>query len=292
MGKRAIIRVLVLLLIVLLSLNILLFFLKRANEGFQSNTMNKTIWLLWLQGWDTAPWLIQNVRESWEIQNPGWKIQLITKDNLKNFVTDIDYVYKDSVSSQAKSDIIRLSLLNKHGGVWADATLLCMKPLDSWIDDAIKNSNFWMYHGTGGNMDVKIGPSSWFIVSKRGSTIIQKWKAACDVYWGQRESTNNYFWMDALFKNLYETDSDFKNDWDKVPYINSADPGQAHMFASGSWKENDPETKNILDSNPPRVLKLWNQRWEEAFPDIKSQDCISSNGYYAIQKAKIVNETI
>ena len=28
------------------------------------STLNKTIWLLWLQGWDSAPWLIRQVAES------------------------------------------------------------------------------------------------------------------------------------------------------------------------------------------------------------------------------------
>ena len=131
------------------------FLLFRKGEGFQNPEINKTIWLLWLQGWDKAPWLPHQIKRSWEVKNPDWNVRLITRDNLKDYVTDIDYVYQDSISPQAKSDIIRLSLLKNHGGVWADATLLCMQPLDNWVNDAIAPSNFWMYHGTGGQMDIK-----------------------------------------------------------------------------------------------------------------------------------------
>ena len=274
-----------LLCLVFLIIIILFLVFCRRKEGFQNPGINKTIWLLWLQGWDEAPWLPQQVKKSWEIQNPDWKVELVNRDNLKDYVTDIDYVYQDSISPQAKSDIIRLSLLKNHGGVWADATLLCMEPLDNWIGGATAPSNFWMYHGTGGGMNVKQGPASWFIISGKGSEIITKWKKECDEYWRVRSSTDNYFWMDSLFKKLYETDNEFKVQWDAVPYISCEDPGQAHMFALGAWKENSQEIKSLLDNNPPRVLKLWERRWTEAFPDINSENCKESNGYYAIQLA-------
>ena len=261
------------------------YYFRIQSEGFQGKDINKTIWLLWLQGWDSAPWLAQQVKTSWEVKNPGWTVNLVTHDNLKNYVTGIDYVYRDSISPQAKSDIIRLALLNKYGGVWADATLLCMKPLDSWLEDAIQPSGFWMYHGTGGKMDINHGPASWFIVSVAGSPIIRKWKQGCDDYWKVRQSTGDYFWMDGIFKNLYETDTQFKDEWDRVPYLSCEDKGQAHMFAEGSWKENTKEIKELLDESPPHVLKLWHNRWTEEFPDVTSERCRESNGYYAIQIA-------
>ena len=262
-----------------------IYYYKKSYEGFEVKNINKTIWLLWLQGWDSAPWLAQQVKQSWEINNPGWTVALVTNDNLKTYVTDIDYVYRDTISPQAKSDIIRLALLNKYGGVWADATLLCMKPLDSWVQDAIQPSSFWMYHGTGGQMDIKHGPASWFIVSVAGSPIISKWKAGCDAYWKDRNSTGDYFWMDGIFKRLFETDQQFKNEWDRVPYISCEDKGQSHMFAEGAWKENTKEVKQLLDTNPPHVIKLWHGRWNDEFPDITSERAKQSNGYHAIQIA-------
>ena len=261
--------------------------LYRNIDGFQDiQPFNKTVWLLWLQGWDNAPWLIQQVRESWEHYNPDWTIQLVDENNLKDFVTGIDYVYRKGISQQAKSDIIRLALLRKHGGVWADATLLCMQPLDNWVSDATRPSGFWMYHGNGGGMDIQVGPASWFIVSSSNSQIIQKWKEACDIYWSERNSTDNYYWMDALFRQLYEMDPAFKAQWDAVPYIYCEDKGQAHMFANGAWKEDTPEIKTIIDTTPPYVLKLWLVRWEKECRDLNSPTCQASNGYYAIQATK------
>lgn len=209
------------LIIFLILFFIFLFFYKFQFKEKYENRINKTIWLLWFQGWDNAPYLQKRVAESWRINNPNWKIEYLDMDNLKKYITDIEYIYDENkiISYAAKSDIIRLSLLKNHGGVWADSTLLCMQPLDSWIETAIENSNFWMYHGNGAGMDIKYGPCSWFIISKKGSYIITKWKEACDKYWNENNNTENYYWMDELFKKLFESDITFKTAWNKVPYL-------------------------------------------------------------------------
>jgi hypothetical protein len=247
--------------------------------------LNKTIWLLWLQGWDKAPWIVKQVKETWEKQNDGWKIITLSSENLNEYV-DIPYIGKGSISPQAKSDIIRLSILEKHGGVWADATLLCMKPLDSWVWEHIKPSDFWMYHGADWGADVNHGPASWFIVSKKGSYIISKWKSACDIYWAHRETPHNYLWMDSLFKDIYNTDPKFRTEWDATINIDCEAPLQPHMFTSGSWKSNDQSLKDRLKQTPPFVIKMSSRAWELEFPNIEAKKCTESNGYFAIQMAK------
>ena len=103
--------------------------------------MQKNIFLLWLQGWTNAPWLQKKVLKSWTINNPDWNIYLIDENNLAKYVNDIHYIFDKSkkITPQAKSDIIRLSLLKNHGGIWADSTLLCMQPLNYWVFEALKN---------------------------------------------------------------------------------------------------------------------------------------------------------
>lgn len=272
---------------ILILLSIVLYtyyYLNIPYEGFQVKTINKTIWILWLQGWDSAPWLSRQVVKSWKVKNPDWNVVLLTYDNIKDYVDDIDYVYRDTISPQAKSDIIRLSLLKKYGGVWADATLLCMEPLDSWIDNAIQPSGIWMYRGRGGG-DLTNGPACWFIISIAGNSIITKWKNACDYYWRERQTAEIYYWVDGIFKMLCEIDAEFKREWERVPYLHCDDRYQAHMFTNGSWKQNTLEVKEILYKSPPHVLKLWNKQWSNQFPNVNSERCKQSNGYYAIQLA-------
>jgi len=235
-------------------------------EAFQSakkTVKGKTIWLLWLQGWDdNTPWLVQQVKKSWEILNPTWNIELVTQNNLSQYV-DIHYIDNNDIQAAAKSDIIRLHLLAEHGGVWADATMLCMMSLDNWIYDAMTDCNFWMYHGR----DYGRGPASWFMISIKDSYIARRWKEETNKFWEQKiaeGSVNNYdyFWMDNIFKNLCETDNEFLKEWNKVPYLWCESRGQAHMLAEKCLNDNK-ELKDILLYNPPYVVKLSRHGFDE-----------------------------
>jgi hypothetical protein len=249
--------------------------------------MDKNIFLLWLQGWDNARYLQKQVAESWEINNPEWEIHYIDINNIKNYVDDIDYLFDKNkqITFQAASDIIRLSLLKKYGGVWADATMLCMQPLDHWVFEAVEPEGIWMYHGHGADLSKEIGPASWFIVSKKEDYIISKWKEACDYYWYNNNTANDYFWMDALFKRLLFDDEIFKHKWLKVPYIYCELDGQSHTLATHKIENDTPHIKKILEEAPPYALKLQDY-WNFMFPDKNSDLYKKSNGYYAIQLSK------
>jgi hypothetical protein len=250
-----------------------------------SNTpipFNKTIWILWFQGFENAPWLVQQAAESWKIHNPGWTIVQLTSENIREYV-DTDYLYdtQKKITDQAKSDIVRLSLLNKYGGVWADATMLCMQPLDPWILEAVKPAQFWMYHGR----DEGKGPASSFLASYPKCYIINKWKRQCDKYWNSRSETDNYFWMDQLFKDLYEYDLRLLSEWKKVPYLWYEAEGQAHLLSNSKHNCYIEEIQQILQKNPPYMVKLWHH-WHITFTNMTTTACTTSNTYYAIQMSK------
>jgi hypothetical protein len=250
-------------------------------------TLNKTIWILYFQGWENAPFLQKEVAKSWERHNPDWKIQYLDINNLKNFINDIDYIYNTNknISYQAKSDIVRLSLLKNHGGVWVDSTFLCMESLNNWVYKCIKPSGFWMYHGNGAGMNIKDGPCSWFMISVKGSYIITKWKESCDNFWKINNMTENYFWMDELFKKLFENDNKFKNSWNNVPYISAEEFGSSHSLLNKVF-ENDDKLKNKFKESSPYGLKFWKGDSKTLEFCELDKNCLNSNGYYALQLSK------
>jgi hypothetical protein len=286
-------KIILSIIVIFIVIFIFLFYKQFQIETYENKKNNpkfpKRVWLLWFQGWENAPWLQKQVAKSWEIQNPDWKIEYLDENNLKNYIQDVNYIYDPNkqISPQAKSDIIRLSLLKNHGGVWADSTLLCMQPLNNWIYEKINFCGLWMYHGTGGDLklnDKFIGPASWFIVSEKNVYIIDKWKEKCDEYWNHNHSTDNYFWMDRLFVELYKNDNYFKELWDKIPYKFCDDDGEAHTLNIYGAENNTAFIKKIIDNNPPYVLKLWNH-FNNTCSDLNSEICRNSNGYYAIKVA-------
>jgi len=210
----------------------------------------KIVWLVWFQGWDKAPNLVLKVRDSWKHHNPDWEIKELNDDNIKSY---IGFDLPNDASYAAKSDIIRISLLKKHGGVWADATMLCLRPLDSWVYEAIEPAKLWMYHGR----DNGRGPASWFIVSYSNSYIISKWYDKVREFWSEPRPNFNYFFMDELFGQLTKEDDQFVKEWQKVPFLNCEDEGSAHHLA-GHVFNYDENRLNKVKEHVPYALKLSN----------------------------------
>ena len=241
----------------------------------KKNPPGKTVWLLWLQGWNNAPWYIHKIKESWIKYNPDWNIELVSEENLSDY---INIKIPINASHDAISNIIRLNLLYTHGGVWADSTMVCMMPLDLWVYDVLQPSGFWMYHGP--NTNSSDTPSSWFIISMKHNYLITQWRNSCNNYWENRISAHQYFWMDELFMNLINTDSIFTNMWRNTPYLNSEDEGQAYMLA-GKCLENDTNLIEILHKKPPFAVKLS----RHGAPDEITEEFKKTNMYFAIDCA-------
>jgi hypothetical protein len=227
------------------------------------------------------------VADSWEINNPEWIVHLLDEHNITLYVSDIEYMYdeKKCISPQAKSDIIRLSLLKNYGGVWADSTMLCMQPLDSWVHEAVEPSGIWMYRGPGAGMSPDKGPTVWFIVSKPYGYMITQWKQECDIYWNKSIFPYTYYWLDEWFKTLYEKDEVFRTKWLHTPSINCEQDGQSHTMSRYRMENCTPRIQQLFIEKPPYALKFWN-RWNEVFPDPTTEYCQRSNGYVAIQLSK------
>jgi hypothetical protein len=253
----------------------------------ENNFLNKTIWMYWGQGWENVGLLQKIVAGSWMLNNPKWKIELLNDQTLRDhLLEETPYLFDSNknISYQARSDIIRLALLNKYGGVWADATMLCMQPLDHWAFEAVEKTGIWMYHGWGGNFDPNVGIASWFILSYKNNYVIKKWKERCDQYWKEHNEAHTYFWMDELFRELYDTDSKFREAWSNTPNICCEDYGQAHCLV-GKINVDDNDLKEHFKVRPPYALKFWSN-WNEMFPDLKTEECKKSIGYYAFIMSK------
>lgn len=251
----------------MMTMTLMLFFNKKETE------VTKKIWILWIQGWDHAPYIAKKVKESWEKHNPSYEVIPISENNIRDYLNDLEA--QGEKSSQAYSDIIRIKLLEKYGGIWADATMLCMKPIENLVKSI--NSDTWMYRG--GEQCKFV--ASWFIISKQNSYMIKKWKEKCDKYWKKRRVADEYLWLDRLWIELYHNDKKFKNEWDRTePKLCCDDYLQPHVFA-GRVNESDPELQTLLIQNKPYAIKLSHHGFLEEYKE--------SNGNFAINISLEIN---
>lgn len=213
--------------------------------------MNKTIWILWFQGWKNAPVVSLKCLETWKENNPGWNIIELDEQNLSQYINLDEFIpdiKKKNISLTALSDIIRIDLLKKYGGVWADSTVFCHKPLDDWLFQQL-NEGFFAFNKPGPDRLL----SSWFLAAHENNYLISKWHDKVKDYWLSRNSTNEYYWFHYLFGNLAAENKLFKNMWNNVPII-SAD--QPHELLNKMFHQLTHQIKQWIDTKKTPVSKL------------------------------------
>lgn len=222
--------------------------------------INKTIWITWFQGWDNAPDISQKCLESWKHYNPDWDIILLDNTNYKKYCNIDEVLPGLDTNNISLSDILRLFLLKESGGIWADSTLFCNKPLNTWIHD-IKDSFLFT------RKDRMI--ASWFIAAQSNSYIVDVWYNNMVNYWKYRISETDQFeqqygWVHALFRSSYAQDKKFKSivdSWDKIDCLSDGqNRGRGpHLFAPYRkyfYNEISEQIKNRIDAKVDPVYKL------------------------------------
>ena len=87
------------------------------------------IWICWWQGLDNAPEIVKACVESIRRNAGKYEVIIITDKNCKDFVQFPDWLEekrRNGVFSRTHySDLLRMSVLAKYGGIWIDSTFFC-----------------------------------------------------------------------------------------------------------------------------------------------------------------------
>jgi len=100
-----------------------------SEEAFGNST--KIMWGYWNSYPDNFPYLCQKALESWRVRNPDWRIIMLNDENFQDYVSvsDLPSTFY-SLKVQHRSDILRLAVLIRYGGLYMDASTLVYKGFD------------------------------------------------------------------------------------------------------------------------------------------------------------------
>lgn len=130
----------------------------------------RKIWMLWFQGQENYPYVVQKCIDSWVRQNPSWEVVVLDSDTVAEYVNlNLPESVISKLSPNHHANLVRLALLSKYGGVWADATTYCVRPLDEWIYDNF-GSGFFAFNKPGRDRLM----SNWFMASEKKGIIVTR----------------------------------------------------------------------------------------------------------------------
>jgi Capsular polysaccharide synthesis protein len=214
----------------------------------------KTIWCLWFQGWENAPDLVKACGASWRQHNPDWKIHYLSRDSLEAHLgpfPDLEVLFETNVPMDASSNVIRIELLSRFGGVWVDSTVYCLRPLNGWIHHAMPSGFFAFNRPTPDRM-----LSSWFLAAAGGSYLIDTWRRWTLAYWKDRMEPDDYFWFHHLFAEAYGEDAKFRAIWDSTPKLSADGPHCFMPYQERLFKPLNDLDRLIVETAQTPMLKL------------------------------------
>lgn len=200
----------------------------------------RSIWSLWLQGWDEAPPIVRACLASWAHANPAWALHPITANDIGNWCDPVP-PRPPMMTRAAYSDVIRTSILAEHGGVWVDATVYCIWPLDSWLP-TVASSGFFAFR-LGGERPL----ATWLLAAERGHPLVSSWATRALLYWARRDHADQYFWLQKEFADCCRDDPALGSAWAEVPDVSAA---HAHAF----WPAEQTLLRPLMGELRTRVL--------------------------------------
>lgn len=138
------------------------------------NPHPKIIWTFWHN--HQFPNSVCLSIKSWKKYNPQYTICAVTLDNLYSYIKPQELPSNfDSLIIPKKSDVIRILLLIKYGGVWLDSTFYTFKSLDDVID--LINYDYCGFYIEGFTTNHYYPViENWFMASKPQSEFLIQWK--------------------------------------------------------------------------------------------------------------------
>lgn len=96
------------------------------------------VWVCWWQGIEKAPEIVKMCVESIRRNIGNHKLIVITEENISDYVEFPDWMiekYKKGIISKTHlSDVLRLELMAKYGGLWLDSTFYCSDSIEYLFD--------------------------------------------------------------------------------------------------------------------------------------------------------------
>lgn len=238
---------------------------KQEKFAISPNPYPDSIWVCWWQGEEQMPEIVRICYKSLQEHANGHPIHLITKDNYKKYVEMPQWVLEKFaagiISITHFSDLLRLTLLSRYGGLWMDATLYLTSDIPERIPyfftlkQKANNNDFvsmyrWSGYCIGGVVDNPIFSEAYILL------ILQ--------YWRDHDKLINYYILDYVFDLLYASNEHIKKIIDDNPYNN---PDVMFLANHMNLPYNDEEWTNVCKNTYIHKLS-WKQHYVEKYSNI------------------------
>lgn len=207
-----------------------------------SHEISNKVWICWFQGIDQAPALVQKCYQSVKENMADKDVVLLTTENMFDYIQFPPFIVEKwkagIITHTHMTDLMRLELLIRYGGLWLDATVFCS---DSSIPSYFYQSDLFMYQclkpGRDGHANYI---SSWLMSAKTNSKVLMAVRDLCYAYWKENNSMWDYFLLHDFIAIVLDR---FQEDARAIVPRDNATP---HILLLRLFDKFDEETWNTI----------------------------------------------
>ncbi|UWQ95044.1 capsular polysaccharide synthesis protein [Rhodobacteraceae bacterium M385] len=246
--------------------------------------------------------MVQANFDRWESLVGRTNVHIVEGDELASHIDELGLSDR-GLTIQAKSNLLRVQLLQERGGAWFDATVLPMPGVAAWTRQRVENAPFFAFRR--GRAGTVLG--SWFLVATPGLELTEAWLQNMCAYWdrdrvpagksllrplqrrwrhrvranpvwavtpgaGAASRFRPYHWMHYAFEYTVATNPTAAHQWEAGDRLSTLPP---HLIKRLRESTDDSEFLELYPSlftHSPVHKLCWRLHWPEAFiEDIRSQ---------------------
>lgn len=183
---------------------------------------HKIVWVCWLQGMESAPEIVKLCYKSLE-KIPGGTIRFLTAENFSQYTKIPNFIIEKwkggKISNAHFSDLIRVDLLTRQGGIWIDATVYNS---GDQLPSCVGNSWLFFYQILKPGLDGHaISMSSWVMSSVAGNPILEIVRDFLFDYWEKHNRLDDYFLFHIVMMAVL---NEFPTWWNRVHKVCNSTP--------------------------------------------------------------------
>ena len=176
--------------------------------------------IYWAQGIQHAPTVVRVCQAALSRRHRPDDVVVLDDNLLPHYVDLPPRVLRRTFDDKTKlSDVLRLELLWRYGGVWMDATCLPRQRVLDVVPDLLPSGFFAFTY-----RPARI--SSWFLASAPGNPVVAMVREAQFVHWEHNEKPLGYYVLHHLFESLYHLDEGFRAAYAPTPRVSSHPPSR------------------------------------------------------------------
>lgn len=237
-----------------------------SRRNSDSLSCPRRIFMLWFQGWENAPHVVQRCALSWRERNPTWTVEYLDRQAIQNWVprwweqVQIKGDCEKRFTRQNRSDFIRMALLLQHGGVWADATTFCCRPLDEWLRFGGPDP-FFAFRNDG--RDSSKPCSNWFLAADRDSEILNAWWVASIQFWTGKQKAHDYYWHHHTLRRVVQQNDSLYERLRAALTLSNHPPHLFHRLGFAGAVTDEIRT-HVIEQRAPLYKLTWRQKSEQS----------------------------